>query len=116
MVENRLHWAVNDPGQWESARRIGEQCGACVPVHLHVDTGMSRLGLSPAQVGGVLEKFRSTKSVQLVGVMSHLATAHTDGALDEVQRQRFETLLGNHERLREPDVIKHLAATAGACR
>ncbi len=113
--QSRLHWAINEPGDVQTAHHLAGQFGGRVPVHLHVDTGMCRGGLSPSQLGTVLESITQWSDVPLAGVMSHLATAHTDGSFDDTQRQRFLQVLQAHPALQQPGVLKHLAATAGAC-
>ena len=72
-----------------------------VPVHLKLDTGMGRWGVS--------ELPSPTRDV--VGVMSHLASAEADPAFTELQIERFrdatQTLDG---------VVRHLANSAGTLR
>ena len=72
-----------------------------VRVHLKVDTGMGRFGLS--------ELVAPTRNV--VGVMSHLATADSDAAFVERQIGRFRELTDGHAEL-----TRHIAASAGALR
>ncbi len=116
IVQGRLHLVINEPGHVLTAVHLAKQYGGRVPVHVHIDTGMCRGGLSSAQVGGVLELLRSFPEAPIAGVMSHLATAHTDGSFDDRQRQRFLQVVNEHPALQQPGVMKHLAATAGACR
>jgi alanine racemase len=72
-----------------------------VPVHLKLDTGMGRWGLS--------ELPAATREV--VGVMSHLASAESDPAFTRTQIERFRSAtdgLGG--------VTRHLANSAGTLR
>lgn len=57
-----------------AVRRTGAQ--PC-PVHLKVDTGMSRLGTRPEALGALLDWFSADagRTVQLQGAMTHLACA-----------------------------------------
>ena len=72
-----------------------------VRVHLKLDTGMGRFGLS--------EVVTPTRNV--VGLMSHLATADSDAAFAERQIERFRELTDGH-----PGLTRHIAASAGALR
>jgi len=71
-----------------------------LPVHLKLDTGMGRWGLSELQLPGGT----------VVGLMTHLATADTDGSFAHEQLERF---------LRETEpyagrYVRHVANSAAA--
>ena len=70
-------------------------------VHLKLDTGMGRWGLS--------ELPAPTREV--VGLMSHLASADCDPAFTEAQIERFRLATGDF-----PELTRHLANSAGALR
>jgi alanine racemase len=72
-----------------------------VPVHLKLDTGMGRWGLSELP----------TPSRDVVGLMTHLATADTDPAFAEKQLERFRAATDGLEGL-----TRHAANSAAALR
>jgi alanine racemase len=72
-----------------------------VPVHLKLDTGMGRWGLSEL----------ASPAGNVVGLMSHLASADCDPAFTERQIERFRELTAAH-----PQLTRHLANSAGALR
>lgn len=74
---------------------------AGVRVHLKLDTGMGRWGLSELPV----------PPVEVVGLMSHLATADTDAAYTEWQVERFRIATAPYSHL-----TRHIANSAGALR
>lgn len=65
-----------------------------LPVHLKIDTGMSRLGVLPGDLGPVLEWFQSDegRSLELEGVMTHLACA--DDPHDDLGNARQLAIFG----------------------
>jgi alanine racemase len=74
---------------------------AGVRVHLKLDTGMGRWGLSELPA----------PPVEVVGLMSHLATADADGAYTESQVERFRSATAPYSHL-----TRHIANSAGALR
>jgi len=79
--------------------------GAATParIHLKVDTGMNRLGMTPEEALHALEDLRACPFLVLAGVMTHVAA--TDGARSESAREqarRFDELL---RRARELELL-----------
>jgi len=72
-----------------------------VRVHLKLDTGMGRWGLSELPA----------PPTEVVGLMSHLATADTDAAYAEWQIDRFRRATAPYSHL-----TRHIAASAAALR
>jgi alanine racemase len=70
-------------------------------VHLKLDTGMGRWGLSELV----------SPAAEVVGLMSHLATADSDAAYAEWQIERFRTATAPYSHL-----TRHIANSAGALR
>jgi len=72
-----------------------------VAVHLKLDTGMGRYGLSEL----------AAPALQVVGLMSHLATADSDHAFAEQQVERFREATAQY-----PGYLRHIANSAAALR
>jgi alanine racemase len=69
-----------------------------VPVHLEIDTGMSRQGVSLDGLGAVLARFGAGSPLRLEGVMTHLFAAdEADGAITEAQLGLLDNALGRIE-------------------
>ncbi|MGH3022149.1 MAG: alanine racemase [Gaiellaceae bacterium] len=77
---------------------------AGLDVHLKVDTGMGRWGMTP-------EEALAAPRDRVVGVMSHLATADGDEAFVGEQVERFAEVVAAF-----PGVQAHLANSAGTLR
>jgi alanine racemase len=73
-----------------------------VRVHVKLDTGMGRYGISELRSPGR----------DVVGLMSHLATADSDPAFAREQIGRFDELVGPYRQ----DLVCHLANSAAALR
>ena len=72
-----------------------------VRVHLKLDTGMGRWGLAELPAPGR----------DVVGLMSHFASADVDAAFTELQIERFAAATAEHSHLQ-----RHIANSAGALR
>ncbi len=59
----------------EPLRAAAARVGRSLPIHLKLDTGMSRLGLLPAQLDAALTLLRGAPALEVAGVASHFATA-----------------------------------------
>ncbi|MBW3592450.1 MAG: alanine racemase [Actinobacteria bacterium] len=75
-----------------------------IPVHLKVDTGMGRYGMTADEALGVGRG-------GVVGLMSHLATADEDDAFAREQVTRFAALADRFD-----DVARHVANSAATLR
>jgi alanine racemase len=98
LVRNGLTAVVWEPWQFDeleaAARAVGAAPGS-VPVHLEIDTGMSRQGVLPNQLSPVLARFVPGSPLRLEGVMTHLFAAdEADGRVTEDQLNRLDAVLG----------------------
>lgn len=74
----------------KAAKKIGGSSRS-VAVHLKVETGMGRLGLSPQDLPDMVQALRGANFVALEGLFSHLASAEVVGAPDvDAQIERYE--------------------------
>lgn len=74
-AEHRLTPVLNSLGNIEAWTAYGDGRDAPLPAVIHVDTGMSRLGLSPREMEVLADKPERLANVKLAAVMSHLACA-----------------------------------------
>lgn len=58
--------------------REGKRAGRRIPVHVKIDTGMGRIGVSYGEAFLFVRDIARLKSVRLEGVFTHLACADTD--------------------------------------
>jgi alanine racemase len=70
---------LNSPDQIEGWAAHARAQDRTLPAALHVDTGMNRLGLGPAEMAALLEGGGMPARVPLVLVMSHLGCADMPG-------------------------------------
>jgi alanine racemase len=97
VVANGLTPAVWETWQLDeleaAARAAGLRAGS-LPVHMELDTGMSRQGVDEDTIGPVLARFTPESPLKLEGVMTHLYAAdETDGRVTKEQLARVEKAL-----------------------
>jgi len=83
VVEHDLTPAVWSAAQIAELNAAAEKFGnTAFPVHVELDTGMSRQGVQPRHLATVLEAARKAKFICLEGLHSHLASAEVVDAKD----------------------------------
>jgi alanine racemase len=92
-TEHTLDMTVSSPDAAAAACRHGTP-EAPLRVHAKVDTGMGRIGMSPADAPSVITQLADAPGVRLAGVWTHFATADDpDSTFADTQLTRFETVL-----------------------
>jgi alanine racemase len=101
-IQHRLTPAVWEPSQiaWlDSAARAQGLAATSIPVvpipvHLEIDTGMSRQGARPEALPALLERLSDATALRVEGVMTHLHSPESlDGRANAAQLDRFVTAL-----------------------
>lgn len=115
-VADRLHLTIHDVQQVQQVNRIGQTFGIRLPVHLLLDTGMSRSGMNLGQLREVLENLHQTKHIRVAGIWSHLATADDNPTFAGEQLGYFLSCMEELADVMPPDVVRHIANTFGTLR
>lgn len=114
VVEKGLTPVIFDLG---SVRTLAEEClrtGKRIPVHVKVDTGMGRLGISHLEVAGFIEKMMEYKTLQLEGLTSHLSSAdEPEEAFTRAQISHFRNAIEAGRAMGLDLPWNHLANSAG---
>ncbi|WP_119302864.1 alanine racemase [Dongia deserti] len=84
-VQHRVTPVLNSPQQIDLWSRWCTANGAA-PAALHIDTGMSRLGLAPAELDRLIADPALLKAFSIPLVMSHLASADEPGSAQNAQQ------------------------------
>ncbi len=97
---------------------IGKHFGSKFPLHLKVDTGMSRLGFEYDKFVQQFEKIKSFENILIKGIYSHLSSADEAIAIDsqsvtQLQRLKFNELLKQINLDRNNEIKIHLSNSAG---
>lgn len=81
-----IAWEPWQLDELESAARAAGAPAGSVPIHLEIDTGMSRQGVSPRELAGFFTRFSPASALRLEAVMTHLFAAdEADGQQTQAQ-------------------------------
>lgn len=102
----------------EMAERFSDaaaSAGVCAPVHLAVDTGMSRIGVPDDEDGmETAVKIHALPHLRIEGVFTHFARAdEADKSSARAQLDRFSSFCGRLEQIGVKDFLRHCSNSAG---
>ena len=81
ILERGLDAVIADPADWHELAAAARALGRGVDVHLKIDTGMGRLGLT-VDAAVALATRAAADGVRVVGLMTHFASADVDDPAD----------------------------------
>jgi len=91
-------WEREQLDELEGAARAAGTHAGSLPVHLEIDTGMSRQGVMPEGLDPVLARFAPGSPLRLEGVMTHLFAAdEADGEVTTTQLAQLDVAMGHVE-------------------
>ena len=97
VIQHGLTVVVWEPWQLDELETAAQAAGApagSVPVHLEIDTGMSRQGASLDQLPAILARLGAGGPLRVEGILTHLfAAEESDGRATKAQMARLEEAL-----------------------
>jgi alanine racemase len=133
VIAHRLTAVLWEPWQLaelEQAARAANCPPNSVPVHLEIDTGMSRQGIAPEAIPAFLAHFSADRPLRLGGIMTHLYAAEESNhlitnqqlaslapVLDHLHAAGLHTTwlnVGNSAAVLDPAISHSLATLAAA--
>ncbi|NTV03172.1 MAG: alanine racemase [Chlorobiaceae bacterium] len=112
-LEHGVEMTICDPATARAASVIAAAGGGTLRVQVKVDTGMGRLGVSPADAALLLEAVDRSPNLELAGVYTHFAEGHDANGFTALQLERFLQVTGDYESRTGKRILKH-AASSGA--
>lgn len=99
LIEHRLTpvvWETWQLDELETAARAAALGPGSLPIHIEIDTGMSRQGVAPESLPAILARISPASPFRLEGVMTHLFAAdEADGRVTDAQLARVDEMLGH---------------------
>lgn len=116
IADGQVYLSVHHPDEVASVQQLGRSLGCPVPVHLYLDTGMRRGGLTADQFKAVLADGYDPQHVRIAGVYTHFTSADTDPQLTEHQYMLLEQAVEQNRKYIPTDAVIHVANTCGVLR
>lgn len=119
LYETNLKYDVDQTiYSYDTAKKMSEEAahkGKTAKIHIALDTGMTRIGLSPDEEGlRIVQKIAALPSIKIEGLFTHLSCADmADKAYTKQQMKRYDHFV---ELLRNAGIeipLKHICNSAG---
>ncbi len=109
VVENNLTITIFSEEHLESCIQTYERTKIPVKVHIKLDTGMNRIGVSHKNAVEFIKKVQSMESIDLKGIFSHLANAE----IEEKTEQQLAVWENVISQVNTDGLLLHILNTAG---
>ncbi len=110
LLAGRLHLVVHGLSHAVDVGQIAEQLGGgAIPVHVEVDTGMSRGGSVTGEAARTLAHIADDRRLRLAGVFTHFSASGACNATTHAQMDAFESILDAQAANISSDVLIHAA-------
>jgi alanine racemase len=117
MIEHDLVPVINSFDLLEAIAQATRRAGCTLEVHMEIDTGMGRTGVSTQDAVEMANQIRAAE-MRLAGVMTHFASADDprQDASTQNQIERFDECVAAIRAAGHPALMIHAANTAAAAR
>ncbi|HRP63036.1 MAG TPA: alanine racemase [Phycisphaerales bacterium] len=116
LICGRLHLTVHDEGHLNDLIILAERYGAPIPVHLEVDTGMTRGGCAIEDAPRLLRRIALHPRLNLAGLFTHFANAESDVEFTDRQLALFDDLIDRCKADIPTSCLIHAASTFATLR
>ncbi len=120
LAAGRLHLTLHAPEQMVSLADLAARLGLVLPVHLEVDTGMSRGGCSIDEAPAIVHRITDpalASWLRLAGLYTHFAdTKAANPAYMNRQAARFEAVVDHIKGVLPHDCLIHAANSVATLR
>lgn len=115
LIKYQVTPTIFDTESAELLCKVAKKQNKTIPVHIKVDTGMSRIGLPAANEGiETAKRIASSDALVVEGIFTHLAKADEwDHVPAQQQIDRFKAFCGELEKEGVTIPLKHCANSAG---
>ena len=112
-----IHCSISSKQGAEYVSSVLDDSPLKLKVHVNIDTGMGRCGMSPALAKELVQYINSSESMEIAGLYTHFSSAdEKDLSFAEEQLSQFKKLLKELKEDISADVIIHAANSHATIR
>ncbi|OHB56448.1 MAG: alanine racemase [Planctomycetes bacterium GWF2_50_10] len=116
-ARNSIHCTISSMEAAEYVQGVLANTPYILQLHVNIDSGMGRCGISPADGAKLLEKVNELKKLNLAGIYTHFATADEDDlSFAYEQLKTFNAFLDANSLKNRPNLIIHAANSAATIK
>ncbi len=116
IIEYNLIPTISEFGFFEALDKKLRALARPMLVHVEIDTGMTRTGISYEDASRSIKKMSTSPYVEIEGIFSHFPLADANGAFSKKQIKEFSALVKNLESCKVNPALIHLANSSGIFR
>ena len=109
-AENDITLSIFSNEHITACKQAFERTGKKVKVHIKIDTGMNRIGVTKEEAVRFIKEVQESDFIDLKGIFSHLACAE-DVTESKKQFKKFEEIIS---QIDTENIILHMLNTAGS--
>jgi alanine racemase len=110
LVRHDLETVLCTPALAKALSNEAEKQNKTVSIHIKVDTGMNRLGVTPEKLPTLLDQIRNLNNLKIEGVSTHFSSADDeDHSITQKQLNKIHTALGILQKEGVPASMIHSA-------
>jgi alanine racemase len=116
LIRGDLHLTVHDEDHLEDLAGIAERYATIIPLHVEVDSGMTRGGCAAIDAPAIAGRISEHRWLRLAGMSTHFARASTDARFTNKQLSVFDGVLEKAGSAIPDDCLIHAANSVATLR
>ncbi len=116
LIRGDLHLTVHDEEHLDDLGRIAEKFATIIPLHLEIDSGMTRGGCPVDVAPQIANRIANHRWLRLAGMSTHFARAGTDARFTNKQLAVFDAVLKKCGPDMPEDCLIHAANSVATLR
>lgn len=111
-IGKNIHFMVDSLEYVQQLNDIGKKHGHQFSVHVKIDTGLSRMGIDPAQAHNFICQLQQLSFITIAGIYSHFAASDSNPLFTAYQFEQFNALVAQLKTMNICPLHVHMGNSA----